>query len=156
MNNIHTIHRLAQAASLQAAPWLTGLLVATCITAPSFAREDVAQTKARLAQERAACLAGKSHQDTKTCLQEVKGADIESRRGGLDGDPATYTRNQLQRCERLPASDKRDCIARMQGRGTTEGSVAAGGIQRVLVTREVVPTTAAVASAPTASSPTSR
>ena len=83
MNTIHTCHRLAKTAGLQTAPWLAGLLAATCIVAPSFAREDRAQIEARLAQERAACLAGQSQQDTKTCLQEVKGARIESRRGEI-------------------------------------------------------------------------
>lgn len=34
-------------------------------------------------------------------------------------------------------SDRNDCVARIQGQGTTSGSVAAGGIYRELVTRIV-------------------
>lgn len=142
------IQRSAMKACLQTSPWLMGLLAATCIAAPADDREGRGQVEARLAQERAACVAGQSNQDTKTCLQEIRGARIEARRGGLDADPASYTSNQLQRCERLAGDKKRDCIKRMQGHGTTEGSVAAGGILRTLVTREAVPQPPAVASAP--------
>lgn len=45
----------------------------------------------------------------------------------------------LQRCAPLPEPDRRDCVARIQGQGTKTGSVAAGGIYRELVTREVGP-----------------
>lgn len=136
---MNTILRLTQTTLRHTALWLAGLLATTCIAAPSVSRAEWAQIEARLTQERAVCVEGRSHQDTKTCLQEVRGAQIEARRGGLEGNPAAYPSNRLQRCEALAGDDKRDCIARIQGGGTTEGSVAGGGILRMLVTREVVP-----------------
>jgi len=62
----------------------------------------------------------------------------------IDPDPGRYARNALKRCEPLNEPDRSDCVARINGQGTTSGSVAAGGIYRELVTREV----AAPASAP--------
>ena len=54
----------------------------------------------------------------------------------IDPAPGRYARNALKRCEPLSEPDRGDCVARMQGGGTTSGSVAGGGIYRELVTRE--------------------
>ena len=54
-----------------------------------------------------------------------------------DENPAQLMRNALKRCEALREPDRQDCVLRMQGQGTTTGSVAGGGIYRELVTREV-------------------
>ena len=51
-----------------------------------------------------------------------------------DADPGRYARNALERCKALPEPDRNDCVLRMQGRGTTSGSVEGGGIYRELVT----------------------
>lgn len=51
--------------------------------------------------------------------------------------PDVLARNALKRCEPLSEPDRTDCVARMQGQGTTSGSVASGGIYRELVTRTV-------------------
>ncbi len=147
---ITIIHRLTTS-RWQPTTALLGLLAAACMVAPAHATETSRQVEARLERERAACVSGQSQQDTKTCLQEVRGARAEARRGGLDGDPASNAANQLKRCDSLAGDQKRDCIARMQGKGTTEGSVESGGILRTLVTREAVPPTPAAASASAAS-----
>ncbi|HUG22293.1 hypothetical protein [Piscinibacter sp.] len=104
-----------------------------------------ANAQARYQQERAACLSGQSNQDRATCLQEAGAAFAQAKREGLnDGPAAQYQNNALQRCEALPGDDRQACVARMQGQGTTTGSVATGGIYRELVTREIVsPSTAA-------------
>ncbi|HJW10258.1 MAG TPA: hypothetical protein VJ598_00640 [Albitalea sp.] len=91
----------------------------------------------RYQQERAVCLSGQSNQDRATCLKEATNAYDQAKHGGLDNGPVPYQLNQLKRCERLPDEDRRDCVARMEGQGTTSGSVSAGGIYRELVTREV-------------------
>ena len=99
-----------------------------------------ADALARYQQERAACTSGQSNQDRATCLREAGAAYAEAKRRALGGeDPAQYKANALKRCERLPDPDRRDCIARMEGQGTTSGSAAAGGISRELVTRQTVP-----------------
>ncbi len=99
-----------------------------------------ADALARYQQERAVCASGQSNQDRATCLREAGAAYAEAkRRASGDEDPAQYKANALKRCERLPDPDRRDCMARMDGQGTTSGSAAAGGISRELVTRETVP-----------------
>jgi hypothetical protein len=103
-----------------------------------------ADALARYQQERAICMTGQSNQDRATCLREAGAAYAEAkRRASGSADPAQYTANALKRCERLPEDDRRDCMARMQGQGTTSGSAASGGIYRELVTRETVPPSAA-------------
>ena len=96
-----------------------------------------ADAQARYQQERAVCMTGQSNQDRATCLREAGAALAEARRDGLDDGAAPYVRNAGQRCERLPDEDRRGCVARMQGQGTTSGSAAAGGIYRELVTPEI-------------------
>lgn len=51
--------------------------------------------------------------------------------------PGDYARNALKRCDPLPEPERQECMARMQGEGTTQGSVASGGILRELTTVEV-------------------
>ena len=54
----------------------------------------------------------------------------------LGEDPGRFARNLFLRCDPLPDPERVDCVARMQGKGTTSGSVAGGGLYRELVTRE--------------------
>ena len=120
----------------------------TGMVAQAGTKADLAQAQARYQQERAVCLSGQSPQDRSTCLKEAGAALAEARRGGLDGDPASYTDNQRQRCDRLSGDEQLDCMARMRGRGTTHGSAAGGGVLRELVTREVMVPPKAAATAP--------
>jgi hypothetical protein len=104
----------------------------------------------RYQQERSHCLDGSSNQDRATCLREAGAARDEALKQGLGNNSAAYADNQRQRCAVLPDDDRRDCLARMQGQGSTSGSVAAGGLLRELVT--TVPA-AAAPSAPVAAPP---
>ena len=127
------------------------LLLAAALTglgALAVTKAELAQAQAGYQQERAACLNGQSPQDRATCLKEAGAALAEARRGGLDSDGANFKANQRQRCDQLTGAEQQDCVARMQGRGSTQGSVAGGGILRELVTREVMVPPAAAASAP--------
>ena len=108
--------------------------------------------EARYQQERSQCLDGSSNQDRATCLREAGAARAEARKNGLGDSTDPYTENQRQRCAALPGTDRNDCLARMQGKGSTSGSVAAGGVLRELVVREP----AVVAPAAPAASPPSR
>ena len=85
-------------------------------------------------QERAACLSGASNQDRATCLREAGAALHESSRGGLSSpDQRALGNNQVQRCAALPEPDRQECTLRMQGQGSTSGSVQQGGVLRELV-----------------------
>lgn len=109
---------------------------AVLFSAAVVAAPAISDAQARYKQERAACESGKSHQDRATCLREAGAALEEARRGRLEDSQAQYEKNALVRCNPLPPAERKDCIARMQGQGTTRGSVAEGGIYRELVTRE--------------------
>jgi hypothetical protein len=95
------------------------------------------EAQARYRQEMALCNSGQSNQDIATCREEAQHALAEARRGGLDDVPSQYEKNAVQRCEALKGDDRSDCVARMRGEGSVEGSVAGGGILRQSVT--VVP-----------------
>jgi hypothetical protein len=96
----------------------------------------LSDARARYQQERAVCESGRSHQDRATCLREAGAAYEQARRGGLSDGQARYQQNAMLRCDVLPPEDRIACQARMQGQGTTRGSVEQGGIYRELVTRE--------------------
>ena len=106
------------------------LAVSTAFAAPP------SDAQARYQQERAACDSGQSQQDRATCLREAGAALHEARQGRLGEGQVQYQQNALARCGYLPAEERSACHARMQGQGTTSGSVAGGGIYRELVTRE--------------------
>lgn len=138
----------AKTPALQLARWLMVLVASTGMAAQAATKADWAQAQVRYQQERGLCLRGQSPQDQATCLKEAGAALAEARRGALDSDPASFTANLQQRCDRLAGDEQLDCLARMRGRGTTQGSVAGGGILRELVTREVMVPPAVAASAP--------
>jgi hypothetical protein len=102
------------------------LLLATVAAQAAPASE----AQLRYRQERAACMSGASNQDRATCLREAGAALQEAGRGGLSsGDLAA---NRTQRCAALPAPDREDCAMRMDGHGSTTGSVMQGGVLREL------------------------
>ena len=112
--------------------------LAALLAAGSAAAQRDSGAAALYRSERAACLAGQSHQDRATCLKEAAAAQAEARRGRLGNgrDPAEYQRNALARCDLQPAAERDACRAMVRGEGTTRGSVEQGGVVRELVTRE--------------------
>lgn len=145
MNRRHPIRSLGLGASLG----LCGVLCCGPLAAAGPAASGAAvDAAARYKQERAACLDGSAGQDRDACLREAVAAQARSRRGVAtpDADAAALQRNATKRCDALPDDDRKACMARMQGKGSTSGSVAGGGILRELVT--VTPTGAASAATP--------
>lgn len=120
-------------------------------TALAAAPTKPADIQARYQRESALCMSARYKGDRNECVSEASTARSMALPSPFDPDPGRYARNALRRCEPLPESDRRDCISRMQGQGTTTGTVAGGGIYRELVTRETeaaVPTPAEVAPPP--------
>src|SRR4051812_8247989 len=103
----------------------------TAASAPSGA-------EARYQQDRADCLAGKTTEDQKTCLKEA-GARLQAARQHdlASPSPAERIANARRRCEPLSGDDRKACLARADGQGTTTGSVAGGG--QLHEYREIVP-----------------
>ena len=132
-----TPDRVAQppfTARRSAAAALCGLAI---LLAPAWAGaqgtiDREAQTKFQ--QEAAACRTS-TRQDRAACMREAAAARDEARRGRLADRGASYDKNAAQRCDRLPDDDRRACLMRMQGQGTTSGSVDGGGILREQVVR---------------------
>ena len=93
--------------------------------------------------ETVACNTGMTQQDRETCLREVRNANADKRAGKLDNAGGQFTNNAAQRCEVLTGQDKIACEARVSGVGSTQGSVAGGGVIRevesVVVPRDGTP-----------------
>lgn len=85
----------------------------------------------------ARCPYGIATDGSPNCMTKADFEVMRARQDALDRDPAQYVRNAMVRCERLEGDDRKDCIARIGGKGTTSGSVEGGGIYRELVTRTV-------------------
>lgn len=123
------------------AAWTACVLAAALAGTPVLATPPTkpatpADIQARYQRDSALCVSARYKGDRDECLGAASTARSMALPSPVDPDPGRYARNALKRCEPLPESDRRDCIARMQGQGTTTGSVAGGGIYRELVTRE--------------------
>jgi hypothetical protein len=98
----------------------------------------VLDPQARYQREAGACYIARAADRRPDCLSDAALRLAISLPTPASESPDALARNALKRCEPLPEQDRSDCVARMQGQGTTSGSVAGGGIYRELVTREVV------------------
>jgi len=127
--------------------WVAWALGASCACALAATEATPQSAAMRYQQERAVCMSGQSHQDRATCLSEAGAAFAEAKRGRLDDGNTQFELNALKRCDALPEGDRPACVARMQGQGSTSGSVAGGGILREIVTTEPAPPAAATSGA---------
>lgn len=109
--------------------------LASCLGAGAIAAPGPAAS--RYQQERADCLTSETGESRRDCLRDAAAARAEGARLGSGENEELYEQNARLRCQRLPDDYRRDCLARMDGEGTTSGSVEGGGILRELVTREV-------------------
>ena len=110
---------------------LLALSVALSATAAAPA-SDASDASARYQADRKMCNSGQSNQDRATCLKEAGAALQESKAGHLNSDSAAQKSNALLRCNALPPDDRDACQRRINGEGTTTGSVPAGGLIREL------------------------
>ena len=138
--------RLMSSESLRTAAVLLTALTAF-LSAAVTAYAAPADAQSRYQRERALCM--KMRGDRADCLSEASTRLASKMPSRAEEAADILVRNALLRCAPLAEPDRSDCVARIQGKGTTSGSVAAGGIYRELVTREVGDAPAAApASAP--------
>ena len=125
---------------MQPGHWLCVAIAALSVT-PAFGAEPGLRPgiEGTYQRDRAACLDGRTNQDRDTCLREAGAARQEANRGRLGESPGVFEQNRLARCEGQPPQDREDCLRRMNGEGTTRGSVESGGIYRELVRPVVTP-----------------
>jgi hypothetical protein len=112
--------------------WLLLLLFVSSASLTATAANNSQDANARYQAERATCMNGQSNQARETCLKEAGAALQESRRGRLSDDQAADHQNALLRCNALPVDDRDACQRRIEGEGTTSGSVLQGGLLREL------------------------
>ena len=127
----HSFSSRGRTLSALAAAALAGALVSPSVFAANAAKKTTADSI--YLKERADCEAGRTAEDRATCLKEAGAALAERRRNQLDNSGSPQA-NATDRCNVVPAKDKADCLARVQGpvapnqRVTTSGSVAGGGV----------------------------
>ena len=143
--------RAAAPRAAHAAAFTLSLLamVLTAVPAGAAGPRATSEVEARYQREMAACAAAGYVGDRQACRRDA-GAGRNLPAGQVDADGGRLARNAQLRCAPLPEADRADCLARMQGQGTTTGKAADGGIYRELVTRQVgTPTRGASAPAST-------
>ncbi|WP_372658193.1 hypothetical protein [Hydrogenophaga sp.] len=131
--NMHPTHSIRPLWSLLA---LGAALAASPVLAAGQTGSSEAQ--ARYQRDVAACKIAPQGSDKAACLREAGAVRASQKPERTDADPGRFERNALKRCEPLPEPDRGHCVARIQGQGVTNGSVASGGIYRELTTREPV------------------
>jgi hypothetical protein len=89
-----------------------------------------AAPNSRYQEARQACLSGQTYESKEVCLKEAAAAAGEAKKGNLTDTPDRYRQNALARCNVLPQADRDACARRVEGDGTTSGSVEGGGIYR--------------------------
>jgi len=118
--------------------WRLALCTAGCLLSAAAVlaadRGKLSDAQLTYQRDRTACINEQSGQDRATCLREASAALQEAKRGGLNDDKARFEQNRLLRCDSQPLADRADCVRRMNGEGSTSGSVEGGGILRELVT----------------------
>jgi hypothetical protein len=131
---MHTFHPTALRAHLALPALLAVLLSSAAFAAPRAASNDPKVTYQR---ERAACAAVRPADAHDNCLSEASTRYAATQPPVPEERADILKRNALLRCDVLRGDDRQDCIARIEGKGSTSGSVASGGIYRELVTTEV-------------------
>lgn len=115
----------------------TILAAMACDSAFAAKQNTASEAQRRYLQESASCMKMRDHDERANCLSEASTRRAAYLPTPSDEAPDVLLRNALRRCEPLPDVERSDCVARIQGQGTASGSVAAGGIYRELVIREV-------------------
>ena len=119
--------------------FLSALMCASLLAATAAHGAKPSDAQARYRADRAACESGQANQERSACLREASAALQAARSGQFsDTDERQLEQNRTIRCNTLPQGDREDCVRRMNGEGTTSGSVGGGGIYRELV-RPVAP-----------------
>ena len=84
--------------------------------------------------EMQACMSGQTQQSREDCMKEARNAQADKNRGVLDNAGAPVA-NAMGRCDaHASGEDQAACRARIMGMGSTQGSVAGGGMIREVET----------------------
>ncbi len=106
---------------------LTSLLAVTATAQIASGTTGIDAT-GNAASEMAACNNGTTQQSRDTCMTEVRNANAAKRAGQIDNAGGQFGANAMQRCNVLQGEEKIACEARVVGIGSSQGSVAGGGV----------------------------
>lgn len=148
-----TTHDIARTRNSMVSFGVAALLAMTAATAQVATGTTGIDASGNYQHEVQSCLSGKTQEDQATCLREARNAQADKKRGVLDNAGAQYQANALVRCNALTGEDKAACQARMMGFGSTDGSVAGGGVLREVETVVLPPGQSAVTVEPRTSDP---
>ena len=126
--------RMSTLSKSVAAFTITAALAMTAATAQVASGTTGIDATGNAQSEANACITGMTQQDRETCLREVRNANADKRAGKLDNADGQFGANAVQRCDVLMGQDKIACEARVAGVGSTQGSVAGGGVIREIET----------------------
>ncbi len=112
----------------------SALLAALALFAAGDAGAAPAMDGAAARAQKEACLHRQSHQDQATCIKEATAVLNESRSNRTENETNNYNQNALLRCNALPDDERSACQRRINGEGSTSGSVEGGGMLREVVT----------------------
>jgi hypothetical protein len=132
--NASALHRSRQSLAYFGFTALLAVTAATAQVATGATGTTGIDASGSYQQEVQACMTGRTQQDRDTCLREARNAQADKKRGVLDNAGAQFQSNAAARCEVLAGEEKAACQARVMGYGNTSGSVAGGGLLRVVET----------------------
>ena len=118
-------HRHSQLAAIAAVSFLALSVATTLFAQPAQSDYD---------RDLAACQDGRPDDQKAACLREAAAAQAERAKGVLGQDDRALLENARRRCDPLPPDQKADCLSRVGGQGSVEGSVREGAIIRETVT----------------------
>jgi len=125
------------------------MLAAGAVHAADASGRGSAQSQSQYQQDVAACKSGATGQDQAACMREAGAARQESGRNNLkDGSNDQLQQNMLDRCNRLPAASRQDCVTQMTSPTNVRGSVQGGGVLRETVIQVPADTVPPAAGAP--------
>jgi hypothetical protein len=85
-------------------------------------------------QEVAWCMDNTVGDEQAACLKDSGAARAEKREGTLDKPGENYRANAMRRCDDFAGDDRIACRARVQGQGSSSGTVQGGGVIKKIET----------------------
>jgi len=113
-----------------------GLFVISTSCVLADTRSDQNAKRLRFQKDKETCASGHLTQTYENCMREAKASLAERESRGAPPTTDELRMNALQRCNVFGQSDRLNCIARIEGEGSSSGSVESGGIYRELVVPE--------------------
>ena len=128
------IRPLLLAAAMAAPAWLVQAHGQALPQSQAPAQSPAQGDREQYEREAAACQDGRSDDRKAACLREAAAAQAERAKGVLGQDDRAFRENARRRCEPLPDDQRADCLTRVEGLGSSRGSVEEGAIIRETVT----------------------